>query len=255
MSGSLARGLAVLKVLATEIDGLPLNEIAQRLDLPKSAAHRALAELAAAGFTQQVGPQGNYAISLRFTSLALRHLGQYPLVDLAKPALQRLAAVSGELVRLSIVEDDRLFWVEKRQGARNGLRYDDPDMGAQVMLSCSATGIAWLAHQTDARVSELAAAQGYPKESEFGARAPRDEAELMEYVVRAREQGYAFVDAIYKAGLAGMAAAIVPAGASTPVGVISIAGPSVRLDRDKAESLAPELLREIRDLEGLLSGV
>ena len=48
-------------------------------------------------------------------------------------------AMAGELVRLAIVDGDRITWVAKSQGARKGLRYD-PDMGTDARLSCAATG-------------------------------------------------------------------------------------------------------------------
>jgi IclR family acetate operon transcriptional repressor len=63
--------------------------------------------------------------------------------------------VSGELVRLALVDGDRLTFVAKAQGARAGLRYD-PDMGIDVRLSCSAGGHAWLM-TLEERATELVA--------------------------------------------------------------------------------------------------
>jgi len=82
------------------------------------------------------------------------------IVDIAQPLLDRLAATSGELVRLSIVDGDRLTWVARAQGARRGLRYD-PDMGMDATLSCTATGHAWLLTMTDEEALQRVARQGF----------------------------------------------------------------------------------------------
>lgn len=250
VSGSLGRGLSVLTVLASEADGLPLSDIAERLEIPKSAVHRALGELSEHGFTRQLGEGGNYALSLRFASLALRYLAQFSVVDLARPSLQLLATRSEELARLSLAEGDDLFWVDKRQGAKSGLRYDDPDMGAKVTFRCSASGLAWLSAFSDQRIVELLEKQGF----EGHPRAPGSVDEVMFHVERARRDGYSFVDSIHEIGLAGIAAPIVPEEGGEPIGTLSVAGPNVRFTRERAESLVPLLLGEARQLEDLLRG-
>ena len=53
MSGVMERSLAIVELLADEPDGLPVTTIAARLDLPASAAHRLLNELARFGYVRQ----------------------------------------------------------------------------------------------------------------------------------------------------------------------------------------------------------
>ena len=87
--------------------------------------------------------RGDYALTTKLASLGLSFLSRSGVVDIAQPIIERLAAATEELVRLAIVEDERLTLVAKAQGARSGLLYD-PDMGIQLQLSCSAAGHAWL---------------------------------------------------------------------------------------------------------------
>ena len=76
-------------------------------------------------------------------SLGLSYLGKSG-VRRHRPAGDRPAGAGhGELVRLAIVDGDRLTLVAKAQGANSGLLYD-PDMGIDLRLSCSAAGQAWL---------------------------------------------------------------------------------------------------------------
>jgi DNA-binding IclR family transcriptional regulator len=48
--------------------------------------------------------------------------------------INRLAQETEELVRLAVVDGERLTLVAKAQGARSGLLYD-PDMGIDLRLS------------------------------------------------------------------------------------------------------------------------
>ena len=57
------------------------------------------------------------------------------MLDIAQPVIDRLADTTPELVRLAIVDGDRLTLVAKAQGAKSGLRYD-PDMG--IRSACRA---------------------------------------------------------------------------------------------------------------------
>jgi DNA-binding IclR family transcriptional regulator len=159
MNIALDRGLALLEHLAAHPDGLPLSLMASELDMPLSACHRLLADLQQRGYVRQQRQQGDYMLTTKLVSLGLGYLSGAGIVDIAEPLLERLAQESGELVRLSIVDDDRLTWVAKAQGKRKGLRYD-PDMGMEARLSCTASGHAWLLSMSDERALELVMRQG-----------------------------------------------------------------------------------------------
>lgn len=253
MAGTLSRGLQLLRYLAVLPHGANLTKIAEDLDLPKSTAHRVLSELTSHGFTQQSETTGDYAVSLAFTAMSLTRLGQIPLVDFARPSLQRLATTSGDLVRLCLVEGDDLYWVDKRQAPRTGLVYADPESGARVQVTASATGIAWLAAHTNVDIERLVERNGFG-EPNAGGKPPRDMAELMTYVRRARRDGFAYVDSTWGEGLSAMARVIAPNAGSAPVGVISIAGPSIRLTKARAAELSPALHDEVKLIESFLAG-
>ena len=171
MSTALERGLSILEHLAAHPAGLPLALLATELDLPLSGCHRLLGELLRRGYVRQLRPQGDYLLTTKIVSLGLGYLSGAGIVDIAEPLLERLATASGELVRLSIVDDDRLTWVAKAQGMRKGLRYD-PDMGMVAHLSCTASGHAWLLTMSDERAMELVSRQGFGSPEVYGPKAP-----------------------------------------------------------------------------------
>ena len=246
MNGILERTLGILEHLAANADGLPLALIADNLGLPRSAAHRLLTDLCRCGYVRQVRDHGDYVLTTKLVSLGLGYLSSSGIVDIAQPLLERLAEVSHELVRLSIIDGDRLTWVARAQGARSGLRYD-PDMGMDAKLSCTASGHAWLLTLTDHQALELVARQGFGSPKEFGPRAPKTVPALLKMIHAARGRGFSLIDEVFTPGMTAMAAPVFRRGQAA-IGVISIAGPRVRLTTERMLELGPHLLATAAEL-------
>jgi DNA-binding IclR family transcriptional regulator len=239
MAGVLKRSLAILERLAAAVDGLPLATLADELDIPRSAAHRLLTELADEGYVRQIRERGDYVLTTRLVSLGLNYLKGAGVVDLCQPLLDRLAESAGELVRLGVVDVDHVTWVALSQGARTGLRYD-PDTGRDVELSCSAAGHAWLSTLDDDDAVALLTRQGLASPKDHGPNAPTSIAAVMKAVEAARRKGYATAVDSYAAGLSAVCCVIRRPGKGA-VGVLAISGPSVRLTTARMNELAPAL--------------
>ncbi|WP_439518586.1 IclR family transcriptional regulator [Hydrogenophaga sp.] len=240
MSGILERTLGILELLSRHGEGLELAVLADRLNMPRSAAHRLLADLVRLGYVRQARGRGDYLLTTRLVSMGLSYLSHSGIVDVAQPLLNHLAEVSGELVRLSVVDGERLTWVARAQGARQGLRYD-PDMGIDARLSCSSSGWAWLSTLGEDEALALLARQGLGTVQDFGPNAPTSLQAVMKGVRATRQRGYSVTTDTYSLGLAAMSAPVRFAGQAA-MGVITIAGPTVRFTRARMEELGPELL-------------
>jgi IclR family transcriptional regulator, acetate operon repressor len=245
MSTALNRGLLILEHLAAHPGGVPLVALAAELDIPLSACHRLLAELLSQGYVRQLKPQSDYLLTTKIISMGLGYLSGAGIVDIAEPLLERLAAASGELVRLSIVDDDRLTWVAKAQGMRKGLRYD-PDMGMVAHLSCTASGHAWMLTMSDERAMELVSRQGFGSPKAYGPKAPTTVKALLGYLHAARVRGYAMIDEVFAPGMTAIAVPVIRR--KETIGVISIAGPRIRLTKERMYELAPALLAAAAEL-------
>lgn len=250
MSSALDRGLALLEHLASHPDGAPLNVLASELDLAPSVCHRLLAALKDRGYVRQLRAQGDYQLTTKLVSLGLGYLSASGIVDIAEPLLERLAQTSGELVRLSIVDGDRLTWVAKAQGQRRGLRYD-PDMGMEARLSCTSSGHAWLLTMSDEEALARVSRQGYGSPKDYGPKAPTTVRALLGFLHAARTRGYAMIDEVFAPGMAAMAAPVLRRGQA--IGVISIAGPRIRLTNARMLALGEPLLAAAAEL-GPMSG-
>jgi DNA-binding IclR family transcriptional regulator len=246
MASTLERSLIILEYLASRRRGQTLSSMAEELELPLSACHRLLGDLARCGYVRQTRGHGEYTLTIKLAALGLSYLSGSGIVEMAQPIIDRLAAASGELVRLAIVDGDRLTFVAKAQGARFGLRYD-PDMGIDVRLSCSAAGHAWLMTLPEERALELIVRQGFGDPQEYGPRAPTGWKAVVEILEQARARGLSRMQEMYEIGMSAMAAPVQRRG-ELATGVITIAGPAIRLTQERMDMLGADLLAASAEL-------
>ena len=112
-------------------------------DLPKSGVHRLLGQLVDKGWAEQDPATQRYRLTLRFALMGKRMLAQARIEEICQPILDAVARETGELVRLSCVQDRRLAWLGSAQGAPPGLMYA-PSMTGRIPLHATANGKAWL---------------------------------------------------------------------------------------------------------------
>ena len=247
MAGSqIERVFSVLESLTSEPRGLPMQTLAEQLDIPKSATHRMLAELIRLGYVRQNADTLRYHLSTKLVAMGFQFLASSG-ADIVQPVLDRLAQETGELVRLGVIDGERQTWIAKAQGARTGLRYD-PDMGRDAPLFYTASGHAWLACMSDAEALSLVERQGAEVPVGVGPNAPRSNIELLERLRLAREQGYACVEESSAVGTSAIAAVVKHPVDGRVIGVLSIAGPSARMPGARLHELAPLLVTFAEEL-------
>ena len=240
MSGVLERTMRILELLAQHGHGVELAFVADQLDIPRSAVHRLLTDLVRCGYVRQTREHGDYLLTTKLVALGFSFLSHSGVIDIAQPLLDRLAATSGELVRLAVADGPQLTWVARAQGARQGLHYD-PDMGSTAPLACTSSGLAWLSVLPEAEALARVSEQGLAALGQYGPRAPTSLDEVRAALQAARERGYSLGLETYTAGLNAMAAPVRLAG-QPPLGTLSIAGPAVRFTPERMAALGPELL-------------
>ena len=101
------RCLSIIELLADGAREMPLGEIAERLDLPKSGAHRLLATLVGLGWAEQDDDTSFYRLTMRLAVLASTAMVLQLLLPTAVARAQeaRMVAavtVDGERVRLEM---------------------------------------------------------------------------------------------------------------------------------------------------------
>lgn len=246
MSGAMEKSLAILEYLVAHPDGVALARIATDLNQLRSGCHRTLQELMHYGYVRQMPQKGDYALTTKMASMGLSFLSKSGVVDIAQPVINRLAQATEELVRLAIVDGERLTLVAKAQGAKSGLLYD-PDMGIDLRLSCSAAGHAWLMTLPEDQAIACVSRQGLGSTKQFGPNAPTSIKALMKLLDSHRKRGFSVIQDVYAAGMSAMAAPIQRRGEQA-TGVVLIAGPSPRLSLKAMNQFGPALLAAAAEL-------
>jgi DNA-binding IclR family transcriptional regulator len=100
---------------------------------------------------------------------------------------------------------------------------------------------------TDERALELVTRQGFGQPKQYGPNAPTTVKALLGFVDAARARGYATIYEVFAPGMTAMAAPVQRRG-YTAIGVISIAGPAIRLTEKRMATPGPALLAAANEL-------
>lgn len=244
------RVMDIIELMADKPAGMKLSEVAQQLDMPKSAAHRLLLSLCQRGFAVQDEISQYYCLTVKFAAVGLRVLSALGTPDICQQPLDRLAKRTGELVRLALVDRGTLLWIAKAQGSLSALRYD-PFLGNPVILRATSVGKAWLATLGEEEAVALVKAQGFDVPSNLNRPIVRDAKSLRAELSKTRRRGYGVSIEESELGTSAMAQAILVGRARVAVGTVSIAGPAARLTQARMKEFAADLavtVGEIADL-------
>ena len=244
----LERCFQLIEILAEEPLALRLGVISERLGVQKGAVHRLLTSLCNMGWVEQEPETGFYRLTLRLAIMGQRVLLATRIPDLTRPILQKLADESQELVRLAIVEGERLSWVAFVQGRRTGLIYQ-PEMIGRVPLTVTSHGKAWLSTLPSEEAMCIVREDGFPQPGRFGPRAIRSIEAFVAALDETRARGWGMTYEEGERGIAAIAAPIRPSGPNTAaVATCSVAGPLMRFGAEdivRNASLVMEAANEI----------
>jgi DNA-binding IclR family transcriptional regulator len=216
------RALDILLCFTAEHPDLSLTQIAERVGIHKSTAHRLLATLESRRFVSRYPSNGTYHLGLRFIEMASVVLEASDLRRWARPYLERLAAESGETVDLAVLDGTSVVYLDVVQSPQPVKIA--AQVGRRLPVTCTATGKAFLAHMPESEVRVLLEA-GLPKYTDLTMLSPE---ELLEDLAQTRQRGFAISVQEFEKDINAVAAPLLDAGQS-PVAAVAIVGPSYRL--------------------------
>ena len=136
------RAIAIVTCFDPDVADLGLSEIAARVGLRVSTAHRITHTLVRGGLLAQDPRSERYHLGPKLAILGQSAMAQYGL-DLVQPHLEELARVTGEAASLGVRDGDDVVVMLRAESAQP-LRFDRPH-GSRVPLHASAMGKALLA--------------------------------------------------------------------------------------------------------------
>jgi len=220
---SLVRALNVLNAIAEADSGVTLTDVAQKVGLPPSTAHRLLTTLQQEQYVHFDPERTLWSVGFQAFVVGNAFINIRNLVQIARPHMQDLMEESGETVNLAVEDKGEavfLAQVECRQFMR---ALASP--GARVGLHCSGLGKALLAAMPEARLSRILHRKGLPKLTKKTVDRPAD---LRRELALTVQRGYAIDDEEHSVGLRCVAADIRDE-TGTAIAAVSISGPAARI--------------------------
>ena len=223
---SFSRSIAVLQLISER--QLPaVSDLLEHCDLTRPTLYRILSSLEAEGLIQQTTGK-RYRLGTRLIGFAHRALGQMDVRNVARQPLEALRDETGETVHLAVRNRDEMIYIDKIE-SREVVRMAST-VGTRVPFHSSSVGKAYLSALPQEELTELLGRLQLDAVTE---RTATDRVRLEQFVVRARDLGYAYDDQENEKDIVCFGAPIRD-GLGTPTAAVSVSVPLFRLRGDRS---------------------
>ncbi|MFB6362420.1 MAG: IclR family transcriptional regulator [Halobacteriales archaeon] len=216
-------------------DSAGVTELADALDLAKSAVHNHLSTLRDHGYVVKEGDE--YQLGLKFLEIGGYRRNQMPLFRAAEEQIDWLAEETDELANLLTEQNGKGVYLYRSKG-QEGLDYDTY-AGKHKYLHATAAGKAILAFMADDRRSEVIRHYGLPAVTD---QTITNRDALLDELGDIRDRGVAFDDGEASVGVRCVAAPITTD--DRVLGAISTSAPANRMRSDRFRETVPEQVRQ-----------
>jgi IclR family transcriptional regulator, acetate operon repressor len=239
------RVLATLCLLGSFPDGIGLNDLAKRLNSPKSSIHRALAALRRAGLVEQ-DRENRYRLGYGFLKLAFCYYEELDEVGRIRPVLTDLAERFGETTHYAVLDRSEVVYLAKVQPAEARFQMTSV-IGGRNPAHCTGLGKTLLAYS----LTDAAAVDDYV--SRFGPLERRtahtivEAGDLHRDLEGIRARGYGVDREESESGINCLALPLFLTSRSKPDGAVSVTAIAQRLPLDDliaGVSAARAIIRE-----------
>ncbi len=234
---SLRRAVSVLKCFTPEQPELSGSEVAHKLGIHKTTAHRMLATLAEDGLLDRDGKTGKYMIGPALYAMGSLYLSTTDVVKTAEPVVKVLNDLSGEVVNIGIRDKQNVIVVMKEESNYPVRFYHH--IGSVMPAYASAMGKALLSELTEAELDSL-----FPEEKlrPLTRKTVATKTELKLELEEIRKTGVSFDrEGVYE-GAEGIASVVRDASGKAVAGM-SISVPVFRLQQIGHEGLLATLIK------------
>lgn len=234
---SVSRALEILDLMGRHGGELGVSAIAQDLNLCKSTAHRLLSTLEQRGYVEKNPRTRRYRLGLRLFELGHVVMQQMELRAEARPYLEELTQISGEVVHLGILDQGEVVYIDKVESLHTITMFSR--VGRRAPVHCTGLGKALLAFQPAQEQDRIILARGLRRFTENTVTDPDTLRRNLELI---RTQGYAIDNEEHESGIRCIAVPIRDHTGQV-VAAVSISAPAMRFDWNKVEAVKPEIIR------------
>lgn len=205
-------------------DELSVSELARRLGVAKSTAHRLAATLVGCGFLTQDETTRRYSLGPSLAELGQLAADRMPLRRAALPVLEQLRQRTDCTAHLALVDDLDVVYIERLVASSCNPLFSHVPRRFPLHVTSSGTAISAFAPE----LAERRVSAGLVR---FTAATVRDEEVFRRRLELTRQRGYACTVEGAAQGVASVAVPVLD-GSGRPVAALSVAGPVKRVLSD-----------------------
>jgi DNA-binding IclR family transcriptional regulator len=234
-----SRIAGLLRIVGRRSEGSSLVELVRESGLTRPTVHRLLSSLASEGLLDHDAGSGNWVLGPEILLMGSVASARFPLEDIARPSLRRLAEETGESAFFSIRRGSETVCLLREEGSfpvRSFVLHE----GVRFPLGVASAGTAIMAFLPEDEQEQLLAqwadhagafAEGHPVEV------------VRANLARTRQTGYAVNPGLVLEGSWGMGAAVFDQ-AGRPAWALSLTGIEPRFRAERQEVLGRLLMEE-----------
>ncbi|MBC9179127.1 IclR family transcriptional regulator [Pseudoroseomonas ludipueritiae] len=227
------RATQILSAIARRSpSGLGLAELSRRTGLTHPTVRRILCCLIEEGFVVQDGPSRRYHLGPLIFEFGLCTPHQGALVRQARPAIERLAAATGDTVYLTARSGTDAVCLSRIEGT-HPIRVVTTGEGDRRPLGVGAVGLAILSRLEEPEINSVLR-ENRQEYERYGLTLPK----LHDAILASRQRGYGVTNGLLTAGVAGIGLAITSASGSPIAGVSLASTPDRIFGKQLEEKLA-----------------
>lgn len=238
---SVMKAFALIEAL-NEGGPLSIGELSQQLSMDKATVHRLVNTIKTAGYMTQNMETKKYSNSIKLFEIGQNVITKIGLLDIARPFMDQLAVSSGESVNLGIFRDNKIIYIDKKEG-KSAIRVSTK-IGTSIPLHCTGMGKAVLAHIKGKQLEDILNTTEYKK---YAINSPRDRETVLQSLKKCLEQGYSQDDEEYMDDIISFGAPVFNY-KGDPIAAISISCPKARYKEQGQGELFPLLVKNAAEL-------
>lgn len=239
------RAIRLLKAFSRTRPERSLAGLSNELGLTKTTAHRLLSALESEGLVERNLNAKTFRLGPAILALGAQAIVTNDLRSIVEPELRDLAARTGETATLEVLVEGTMLIVAEVLGSH--LVTVTAELGTRWPIHATSTGKAYLSTLAASEAEQLLV----KPLSQHTPDTIVEIAVLEKELDVARTRGYATTAEELEIGASAVGTVLRNA-IGTPVGAISLGGPSSRLTSERMESLGRELIAAARRLAPLI---
>jgi len=239
---NLEKGIAVLECLALHPEGMSMQKLKTRLDVPQTTIYRILNTLLRLGYLHYDEKLREYKLSSKLLTLGFASLNEHNLLEVVLPYLRELRDIVKETVCFGVLGSEKGVFIEQAQGHHTFRFVLSP--GKAFELHCSAPGKAIMAYLPVVIRDRYLSLMGFEK---FNERTITSKETYLKELDKVLQMGYAVDNEEELTGVVCIGAPILNY-KGFPCGTIWTSGPKDRLTQAVIVEYAKHLKKVVKEI-------